>query len=46
MQQFLSSLEDKIDLYKLCCNLFASEAKFHQKIAHRNYLNLAILKLL
>lgn len=24
MQQFLNFLEEKIDLYKLCCNLFAS----------------------
>lgn len=31
MQQFFNSLEDKIDLYKLCCNLFAGEAKFHEK---------------
>lgn len=31
LEQFLNSLEDKIDLYKLCCNLFAGKAKFHLK---------------
>lgn len=31
LQQFFNSPEDKIDLYKLCCNLFAAKAKFHLK---------------
>lgn len=44
MQQFFNSLEDKIELCKLCSNLFAGEAKLHEKIAQRN--DLLVFKLL
>lgn len=40
MHQFFNSFEDKIDLYKFCCNLFAGEAKLMKKIAHKLFLNL------